>query len=72
MHDVFRLVGLVALGNQAAAAVQDLLNGFGQIGKGADGQMADQIRRGSAGNQDFATRIERGSTAGRMREENKK
>jgi hypothetical protein len=52
VDDVFRVMRLVGLRNQAAAAVELGGEVSGQRGEGADGQVADEVRNRAAGDDD--------------------
>ena len=48
LNDVFRAMGFVGLWNEAAAEVEEILDGGWELWEGADGQMADCVWGGAA------------------------
>jgi len=60
MNDILRAMGLVGLGNEAAASVEVGGKFHGQAGVGTHGQMANEVRCRAAGDDDLAGFVELG------------
>jgi hypothetical protein len=58
VNNVFGAMGLVALGDEATATEELAGEGGGQVGVGADRQMADEVGGGAAGEQNLPGSVE--------------